>query len=121
MMGGQPMGNHFEKTAGGVFMPAVIRDTIDPIVSHADGKTYESKSTYYKSLKEQGFEIIGNEKQPEKKHEVDEKRLEASILYAMAQSGLIDISQLSYEQLDMIEKEFYPEETETEDLLCHQK
>jgi hypothetical protein len=90
------------------------------MVSHADGKTYDSKSTYYKSLKEQGFEIIGNEKQPEKKHEVDEKRLEASILYAMAQSGFVDMSQLSYEQLDMIEKEFYPEQIETEDL-CHQK
>jgi hypothetical protein len=120
MTGGQPMGNHFEKTAGGVFMPAVIRDDIN-IVSHADGKTYDSKSAYYKSLKTLGFEIIGNEKQPEKKHEIDDKRLEASILYAMAQSGLIDVSQLSYEQLDMIEKEFYPEQTETEDLLCHQK
>lgn len=120
MTGGQPMVNHFEKTDKGIYMPAVIRDDIN-IVSHADGKTYESKSAYYKSLKQQGFEIIGNEKLPDKKqYQLDEKRLEASILYAMADLGIIDPSQLSYEQLDMIEQEFFPEQTETEDL-CHQK
>lgn len=41
--------------------PMIIKDRMNPIKSMADGKTYESKSAYYKSLKAQGYEIVGNE------------------------------------------------------------
>lgn len=34
----------------------------DGLLSQADGKKYNSKSSYYKSLKENGYEIVGNEK-----------------------------------------------------------
>lgn len=31
------------------------------IMSQADGKMYDSKSSYYRSIKDRGLEIIGNE------------------------------------------------------------
>lgn len=40
---------------------SVIQDTIDATESMADGKVYESKSQYYRSLKAQGYEVVGNE------------------------------------------------------------
>ncbi len=41
---------------------AYIRpDGMDPILSHADGKTYDSKSAYYASVRRAGSEIIGND------------------------------------------------------------
>jgi len=46
--------------------PGIIRDeAAQPIVSMADGKTYDSKSQYRKALKEKGFVELGDEK-PEK-------------------------------------------------------
>lgn len=43
--------------------PGIIRDEASrPIVSMADGKTYDSKSNYRKSLKENGFVEVGDEK-----------------------------------------------------------
>lgn len=49
----------FETTAGFY----VVSDDISPIVSQADGKTYDSKSQYYKSVKEAGLVIVGNDYQ----------------------------------------------------------
>jgi hypothetical protein len=40
------------------------------IMSMADGKTYDSKSTYYKSLKAQGLHIM-DEKPKERKREIE--------------------------------------------------
>lgn len=37
--------------------PMIRRDHLDDMLSLADGKTYSSKSSYYRSLKEQGLEI----------------------------------------------------------------
>lgn len=81
--------------------PYVIRDTVDPFLSHADNRVYDSKSQYEKSIKSLGFEIIGNEKIPEKEFEIDDKKLKASFLLACAEHGLIDISQLP--QKDILE------------------
>lgn len=42
------------------------------VKSMADGKTYDSKSKYYKSLKEKGMVIVGDEKiRPQKPKEVN--------------------------------------------------
>jgi hypothetical protein len=35
---------------------------INGVFCHADGKTYDSKSAYYKAVKAAGMEIVGNEK-----------------------------------------------------------
>lgn len=46
----------------------IIQDTMDPILNHADGKMYDSKSQYRRALKEQGYIEVGNEwKDPEKR------------------------------------------------------
>jgi len=48
--------------------PYVIEDSMKPIESQADGKMYDSKRAYYQSLRNQGYEIVGNEyKDPEKR------------------------------------------------------
>lgn len=39
----------------------VISDSTDSFLSHADGKMYESKSEYRKSLKKLGYIEVGNE------------------------------------------------------------
>lgn len=40
----------------------VITDSIDPFLSHADKKKYDSKSKYRKTLKALGYEEVGNDK-----------------------------------------------------------
>lgn len=40
----------------------VIQDTTDPFVSHLDGKTYDSKSEYRRTLKAAGMVELGNDK-----------------------------------------------------------
>jgi len=42
--------------------PNIITDGMDPIRSMADGRTYDSRSRYYGSLKAQGCEIVGNDR-----------------------------------------------------------
>jgi hypothetical protein len=47
--------------------PHIILDTMEPIRSMADGKMYDSKSVYTRSVKAHGCEIIGNDKLPERR------------------------------------------------------
>lgn len=44
--------------------PMLISDDlgINGLFCHADGKTYDSKSAYYKAVRAAGMEIVGNEK-----------------------------------------------------------
>ena len=44
--------------------PFIRSDGMDATVCHADGQTYDSKSAYYKAVKDAGCEIVGNEKLP---------------------------------------------------------
>lgn len=39
----------------------VIQDTMDPVVNHADGMVYESKSAFRKTMKQHGCIEFGNE------------------------------------------------------------
>ena len=41
--------------------PMLIRDQMAPIRSMADGRMFDSKRGYYRSLKEQGREIVGDD------------------------------------------------------------
>lgn len=44
--------------------PMLIRDSMDPIVSMADRKTYDSKRAYERGVRAAGCVIVGNEKAP---------------------------------------------------------
>ena len=45
--------------------PSIIRDGLDGMLSHADGKQYDSKSAYYRTLKETGHRILETGERPE--------------------------------------------------------
>lgn len=59
--------------------PATHTDEMEPMLSHADCKTYTSKSAYRRSLREQGFIEVGNnvegfkQKNPFETREYDEQ------------------------------------------------
>lgn len=38
--------------------PYIATDTVKPFKSMADGKTYDSKSTYFESLKRNGCRVV---------------------------------------------------------------
>lgn len=48
--------------------PYIKRDSMDPIVSHADGKVYDSKSVYEAELRAQGYMVVGNDRPDWRKH-----------------------------------------------------
>jgi hypothetical protein len=41
--------------------PHVISDHLPDIINHADGKLYDSKSSYYAAVKAAGCEVVGND------------------------------------------------------------
>jgi hypothetical protein len=41
--------------------PMIIRDELSGVVNPCDGKRYDSKSAYYRAVKEAGCVIVGNE------------------------------------------------------------
>ena len=41
--------------------PMIIRDGLENVVNPCDGKPYDSKSAYYRAVKNAGCEIVGNE------------------------------------------------------------
>jgi hypothetical protein len=41
--------------------PMVIRDALDGVMNPCDGKRYDSKSAYYRAVKDAGCVIVGNE------------------------------------------------------------
>lgn len=47
--------------------PGVITDSMGSTLNHADGKRYDSKRAYEKAVRRAGCEIVGNEKQPERR------------------------------------------------------
>lgn len=42
--------------------PNIRPDGMDPIQSQADGRMYDSKSGYYRSVRQAGCEIVGNDR-----------------------------------------------------------
>lgn len=66
----------------GLAIPMIISDTLrDPVKSMADGRIYDSKSAYYKSVKSAGCEIVGNDPAGYTPREIyDEKAHEAEIV-----------------------------------------
>ena len=42
--------------------PYIRTDGMDPLVSMADGRTYDSRSAYYDSVRQAGCEIVGDDR-----------------------------------------------------------
>ena len=57
-----PCLEQFRKARSGLPMPAIRSDGMDPIMNHANGLIYDSRSAYERGVKEAGCEIVGNEK-----------------------------------------------------------
>jgi hypothetical protein len=67
-------------------MPAIRSDGMGTILNHADGRLYDSKSAYYRAVKDAGCEIIGNEKLPERQvKEPDVKDIARDVKTAIQQ------------------------------------
>lgn len=60
----------------------VIQDSTDPFVSHLDGKTYDSKSEYRRTLKAAGMVELGNDQIKPRPRDED-RSLERDIAQAM--------------------------------------
>ena len=52
----------FRKARSHLPMPAIRADGMDPIMNHANGLIYDSRSAYERGVKDAGCEIVGNEK-----------------------------------------------------------
>lgn len=76
-----------------IFAPYVISDSlgVQGIISQADGKSYDSKSNYYRSLKEQGMVVMGNDapttKATPKTKEIDWKQAVAETIKSTPLKG----------------------------------
>ena len=50
-------------------VPQLIRDGLDDVWNPVNGKTYDSKSAYYRAVKDAGCSIAGNDSSITKAHE----------------------------------------------------
>jgi hypothetical protein len=50
-----------ERARSSLPAPMIISDHLDDVKNPVDGKTYDSKSAYYQTVKAAGCEIVGNE------------------------------------------------------------
>lgn len=69
--------------------PMIIRDSMDATLNHLDGKLYDSKSAYTRTVRQAGCEIIGNEKVDARPPTFDTSPAEADVKQAMDQLGVI--------------------------------
>ncbi len=72
-------------------MPRIATDTMDPVKSMLDGKTYDSKSALRATYKAGGVEEVGNDPSIHRMKPVprsDPKKIEESVHKAFARVGL---------------------------------
>lgn len=67
--------------------PAVISDAAEPFRSHADGKTYDSKSAYRRELRARGYVELGNDRPNPHRHREEMPSVEASVIRAFEERG----------------------------------
>lgn len=82
------------KTANkGMARPNIIKDTLGEgvkgVKSHLDGKTYDSKSEYYKSLKQSGHIVVEPGMQSEKRKQRGNYDVSKDLKRAAQQIGFI--------------------------------
>lgn len=67
-------------------MPAIRADGMDPIINHANGLIYDSRSAYERGVKDAGCEIIGSERiEPKARPVLSDRELKQDIKTAMDQ------------------------------------
>lgn len=70
--------------------PFIHNDTLErPLRNPADGKIYESRREYEKSVKRMGLEIVGNEKLSQKPRQLQDKVTETQIMDAIHRAEAI--------------------------------
>jgi hypothetical protein len=70
--------------------PFIVTDGIDATLNHADGRTYESRSSYYRALREKDCHIVETGEHTDKPREFESPGgLEQDIKDAMEQLGAI--------------------------------
>lgn len=68
----------------------VISDDLGAVQNPADGKTYDSKSAYYKAVKDAGCVVLGNEKiKPRQTTSISKEALRSGLKEAAQKHGLI--------------------------------
>lgn len=57
-----PCLEQFRKARSSLPMPAIRSDGMDPIMNHANGLIYDSRSAYERGVKDAGCVIVGDDK-----------------------------------------------------------
>ena len=58
----RPCLEQFRKARSDLPMPAIRSDGMDPIMNHANGLMYDSRSAYERGVKDAGCVIVGDDK-----------------------------------------------------------
>jgi hypothetical protein len=76
----------FRKARSDLPMPYVRVDGMDPIINHANGLIYDSRSAYERGVRDAGCEIVGGEKiEPKARPVLSDRELKQDIKTAMDQ------------------------------------
>lgn len=76
----------FRKARSDLPMPYIRADGMDPIINHANGLIYDSRSAYERGVKDAGCEIIGGERiEPKPRPQLSDRELKQDIKTAMDQ------------------------------------
>jgi len=76
----------FRKARSDLPMPAIRADGMSPIMNHANGLIYDSRSAYERGVKDAGCEIVGNEKlTPKPRPTLSDRELKQDIKTAIEQ------------------------------------
>jgi hypothetical protein len=76
----------FRKARSDLPMPYVRADGMDPIMNHANGLIYDSRSAYERGVRDAGCEIVGGEKiEPKARPVLSDRELKQDIKTAMDQ------------------------------------
>lgn len=67
--------------------PAIIRDTMDPLVNMADGQVYDSKSEFRRTTKAHGLIEVGNETQATVRHRLPPAGDDIARAWEMVEQG----------------------------------
>ena len=81
-----PCLEQFKRKRSHLPMPAIRADGMDPIINHANGLIYDSRSAYERGVKDAGCEIIGSERiEPKARPVLSDRELKQDIKTAMDQ------------------------------------
>lgn len=72
--------------------PAIRADGMPDMLSHADGKLYDSKSSYYASIKAAGCEIVGNDTsaiRDRPTYDVSDADIETSVVQTLKEANVL--------------------------------